>query len=269
VEGAPAHAEAPPETQEERGRSLRKAATITSSVGAAHALLFLLAFWLLSDVPGAEASNEEIAEYYSDASSRRIALVGLYVMPFAAIAFVWFIVSLRMWIDASARRGRSILLSNIQLVSGILYVALFCASAAASSVMAASVEFAEGTIDPVVARQFPLYGTALSFVFAFRMAAMFVFATSSMGLASGILPRWFAWSGYAVGLFLLLSASFEAWFALVLPLWLLALSVLLLRGARRIDPELRVAVHHRPAPVVVWRGPSGAQGGPERAQHRL
>jgi hypothetical protein len=26
-------------------------------------------------------------------------LVGLYVMPFAGIAFLWFIVSLRMWIS--------------------------------------------------------------------------------------------------------------------------------------------------------------------------
>jgi hypothetical protein len=56
------------------------------------------------------------------------------------------------------------------------------------------------------------------FVFSFRMAAMFVFTTSAIGRASGILPRPFVWSGYAVGLFLLLSAGFEGWFALAFPL---------------------------------------------------
>ena len=85
------------------------------------------------------------------------------------------------------------------------------------------------------------------FVFAFRMAAMFVFTTSAILLRAGILPRWFAWSGYAVATFLLLSASFEQWFVLVFPVWLLVLSVLLLRTARRIDPEVRLPpVRHGP-----------------------
>jgi hypothetical protein len=66
------------------------------------------------------------------------------------------------------------------------------------------------------------------------------FTTSAIGLRAGILPRWFVWSGYVVATFLLLSASFERWFVLVFPLWLLALSALLLRTARTIDPELRL-----------------------------
>jgi hypothetical protein len=80
----------------------------------------------------------------------------------------------------------------------------------------------------------------LLFVFTFRMAAMFVFTTSTIGRTSGILPRPFVWSGYAVGLFLLLSAGFEAWFALVFPVWMLALTGILLVHARRIPPELRL-----------------------------
>ena len=48
-------------------------------------------------------------------------LAGLYLMPFAAIAFIWFIVALRMWM---ARHGRPehALFSNVQLVSGIAFV---------------------------------------------------------------------------------------------------------------------------------------------------
>jgi hypothetical protein len=231
-----------PESAEERGRSLRTAATITAVVGALHALLFLLSWLLVSDAPGATATTAELTDYYASGSSRRVVLVGLYLMPFAGIAFVWFVVALRMWEEGSAHR-RSVLQSNLQLVSGTIYIALFFVAAASSSVVAASIEFADGELDPATARQFPVFGSTVLFVFAFRMAAMFVFTTSAIGLRAGILPRWFAWGGYLVGAFLLLSASFERWFVLVFPVWLFVLSALLLRVARQIDPELRLPRH--------------------------
>ena len=162
------------------------------------------------------------------------------------MAFIWFLVALRMWVDSSTHRV-SVLLSNIQLVAGIVYVTLLFAGLAASSVVAASVEFADSEINPVAARHFPQYGDTLLFVFSLRMAAMFVFTTSAIGRAAGILPRPFVWSGYAVGLFLLLSAGFEAWFALVFPLWLLALTGILLFRARRIPPDLRLPAGGPPA----------------------
>jgi hypothetical protein len=232
-----------------RERSLRKSATLTAAVGAIHALLFLLVTWLLSDVPGATASTAEITEFYNSAQSRRVVLVGLYVMPLAGIAFIWFIVALRMWVEGAAERV-NILLSNIQLVSGILYVALFFASAASTSVLSASVEFADGEIDSVVAHQFPVFGNTLMLVFALRMAAMFVLTTSTICRSSDVVPRWFAWSGYLVGVFLLLSASFQPWFALVFPIWLLVLSVILLQRARRIPGDLVLERADRPARVV-------------------
>lgn len=243
----------PPETAEERGRSLRTAATITAAVGALHAVLFLAAWLLLSDAPNADATNAEIADYYGSPASRRVLLVGLYLMPFAGIAFVWFTVALRMWEEGTAHR-RSVLQSNLQLVAGILYTSLFFIASGASSVLATSVQFADGDIDPVAARQFPVFGSTIFFVFAFRMAAMFVFTTSAIGLRAGILPRWFAWSGYVVATFLLLSASFERWFVLIFPLWLIVLSALLLRTARKIDPELRLP-RGRHEPLLVRQPP--------------
>jgi hypothetical protein len=223
----------------ERARTLRKAAFLTAGVGVVHAVLFLVAFWLLSDLPGPNASNEEIEAFYSSDSSRRPVVVGLYLMPFAAIAFVWFIVAVRMWISGQVRR-ENVLLSNVQLVAGILYVALFCGGAAASSVLAASVEFSDGPIDPVVAHQFPQFGSALLFVFAVRMAAMFVFTTTNITKAAGLLPRWFVWAGYLVGAFLLLSATFNSTLVLVFPIWLLVLCAILLTRARRIPADIMV-----------------------------
>jgi hypothetical protein len=229
----------------EHGPSVRRVATLTACVGAIHALLFLLSYWLVSDVPGANASDAEIIEFYESDARWRIILAGLYVGPFAGMAFIWFLVALRMWVDGSAHRV-NVLLSNIQLVAGIVYVALLFAGLAASSVVAASAEFADAEINTVAARHFPQYGDTMLFVFSFRMAAMFVFTTSAIGRTAGILPRPFVWSGYAVGLFLLLSAGFEAWFALVFPVWLLALTGILLLRARRIPPELRLPTRRPP-----------------------
>ena len=237
----------------EGGRSVRHVMTLTACVGGIHAALFLLTYWLVSDLPGVNASDAQITAFYESDQRWRIILAGLYVGPFAGMAFIWFLVALRMWVDISARRV-NLLLSNIQLVAGIVYVALFFAGLAASSVLAASAEFADAKIDPDTARQFPQYGDTLLFVFSFRMAAMFVFTTSAIGRASGILPRAFVWSGYAVGLFLLLSAGFEGWFALVFPLWLLALTGILFIRARRIPPELRLPAH---TPLIAGGQPPG------------
>jgi hypothetical protein len=171
-------------------------------------------------------------------------LVGLYIMPLAGIAFAWFTVALRTWIIRSRVR-RNILLSDVQLVSGVLFVALFFASAGTYSGTAASVEFNGADVDVGIARQLPLYGSTLMFVFAIRTAAMFVFATSNIARAAALLPRWFTLAGFVVGVFMLLSASFTPVLVLVFLVWMLTLCVLLfLRIPERLripaDPRLAV-----------------------------
>jgi hypothetical protein len=214
-------------------RSLRQAATRTALAGIVHSVLFLLSFYLLSTVPGAQSPNEEVVEFYASGDQRRVVLVGLYLMPFAGVAFMWFIVSLRTWIGATGAR-EEVLLSNMQLVSGIVFTTLFFAAAAATSITAASVQYVDAGIDPVVARQFPLYGRALLLVFAIRMAAIFVITTTSIGRATRLLPTWFVVTGYALGAVLLLSVSFSRLLVLAFPAWVFVLSLLLLHRARQL-----------------------------------
>jgi hypothetical protein len=75
-----------------------------------------------------------------------------------------------------------------------------------------------------------------------RMAAMFVFTTSAIGRSARILPRWFAWVGFAVGLFLLLSATFTPLLVLVFPAWVLVLCLILMETARQIPRDARLPV---------------------------
>ncbi len=191
----------------------------------------------MSRVP--EATDQEIADFYSSPAGSLPSVVGLYVMPFAAIAFMWFTVALRMWEAFSVRR-ENLLFSNLQLVSGILYVAMLAVGAAAQGVLAASATFSNEPIDPALARQFPQYGSTILVVFAIRMAAIFVFTTSSIGRTSGVLPAWFVYIGYAAGVFMLLSATLHPALALMFPTWLLALSAIMLVKARAIPREARI-----------------------------
>ena len=216
------------------GRSPRRSARLTAWLGIAQAILLLASAWLLSLIPGPTASDEEFVEFYASDNRRLVVLLGIYLMPFAAIAFLWFAVALRVWVAQTSTRPQDALLSNVQLVSAILFVALFLSSAAASTVLAVTVELADTPIEPTTARQFPQFGTALLLIFAMRMAAMFIFTTSGLARVHAGLPRWFVWSGYLVGLFLLLSFSLNPILVLVFPVWVLALSVILLLKSHRL-----------------------------------
>ena len=231
-----------------RGRSLRRAAYLTIGLGIAFSLLYFLSYYLLQQTPGPEATDAAIVAFYSAGGQRRVVLIGLYVMPFAGIAYLWFITALRLWIAHSAQRI-SPLLSNVQLVSGIIFIGLLFTAAAASAATAASMEFAQGVVDPMFARQLPLLSSTILLVFAMRMAAMFVFTTSNIGRATKLLPRWFVHLGFAVGLFLLLSATFNQLLALVFPLWILGLCAIMWLRARAISDEATLPAAAGGAPL--------------------
>ncbi len=220
----------------EGGPSLRRAARLTALAGGVYAVLFLLLFWLVTRTPGANASDANLVAFYAGAEDRRPILVGLYLMPFAGIAFLWFADALRVWNRGFGRR-ENLLTSNMQLFAGILYVGLFFVTAAAITVTAASVEFASGPVDPLLARLFPEYGRTLFYFFALRMAAVFVFTTSSIHLAAGILPKWLGQIGFVVGVVLLLTPTFSDWLALVFPAWVLALSASVLMAAGQLPAD--------------------------------
>ena len=220
---------------EQHGRSLRLAAILTAVAGAAHAILFVLSFWLVSDIPRSSASDQAIIDYYDSGSQRLVSIVGLYVMPFSAIAFMWFTVSLRAW-AAGVQRRENILLANMQLVSGIVYITLVLIGSAAISVTATAAQFTDGPIDPDLARLFPGYGRTVIAVLGLRIAAVFVVTTSNIGRSAGILPKWFVYAGFVIAIFMLLSASLTRFLMLVFPLWLLLLSTILLIEALRISP---------------------------------
>jgi hypothetical protein len=238
---------AAPAAPEEHRRSLRRAALLTAAMGIAFSVLFVASVLLITRVPNARASDEDIRAFYTGGGSPALATAaGLYVLPFSGIAFLWFSVALRMWAAASGRT-QGFLQSNLQLVSGIAFVILMFVAAASFAVVATAVQYTGGALDPAAARDFPIFGSSIVLFFAMRMAAMFVFTTSSIGRGARILPTWFVVAGFIVGLFLLFSATFTPLLILAFPAWVLVLSLILLRIAWRIPADLLVP---KPGEVV-------------------
>ncbi|MEZ4530486.1 MAG: hypothetical protein R2855_05580 [Thermomicrobiales bacterium] len=214
----------------------RRAAILTGAVGALFAILFLTSLWLLSQAPRPGSDAQSFIDFYNSSERRKIVLVGLYVLPFSAIAFIWFLAALRQWVAQSHRRG-SQLVGTVQLLSGVGFIILALASAAASTMPAALAELSDQAIDPEMARDFPLYGNALLLVFGVRLSAMFVMTTTNIGRASGYMPKWFAYIGYVVAAVLFLSYSLTVWLAVVFPLWVLGLGLLIIFLAYESSPE--------------------------------
>lgn len=205
---------------------LRGAARFTTIAGATYSVLFLISFWLMLDVPRTGASQSEIQSFYASDKVNLVSLVSIYLLPFAGIAFLWFIVSVRMWIGLRATRPLNMLVSNVQMVAGIIFLALLFSSAAALSMGPVTVDLVNGNEVPAVAVEFSVFGGSLFFVFAIRMGAMFVFTTTTLCRSAAIIPKWFVWVSLAVGVIMLLSFSFNRGMILVFPLWVLALCIL-------------------------------------------
>ncbi len=141
-------------------------------------------------------------------------------MPFAGIAFLWFIGVVRDRIGAREDR----FFATVFLGSGLLFVAmLFVASAVTAGLLAG----AEGRLGaPSDVSGFSRrIGAVVLHTYAMRMAAVFTISTATIGLRTGFIPPWLGFSGYAIALVLLLVIGVTPWVELLFPLWILLLSL--------------------------------------------
>jgi hypothetical protein len=167
----------------------------------------------------------------SDQSGPNTAVMvgGLYLAPFAGIMFLWFVAVIRDQIGEREDR----FFATVFFGSGLLFVALLFTTAAVVSTPATLVEFLGGaqlsTEGQAILRAL---GYTLLFAMATRAAAVFMVATATIGIRSGVFPRWFALVGVLLGVVLLVAVSFVDWFILVLPAWVAVVSLFILRRER-------------------------------------
>lgn len=159
-------------------------------------------------------------------TGRRSALrTALELLPFAGIAFLWFMGALREQAGESEDR----FVSTVFLGSGLVFVAtLFGAAAAAGTALEESRQGSPFGRD---------FAYALLTTYAMRMAAVFIITTSTIGSRRGALPRPLVALGYLAGLTLLVVGSDVPWSELVFPAWALLLSLNILWGRHPVGPR--------------------------------
>ena len=144
------------------------------------------------------------------------------LVPFTGIAFLWYMAVLR-----PRRPARGSIFCDSVSGSGLLFVAMLFA--AVSIVKGLLDTFASG-----LSNQNEVYrlGRGMAYTlmntFGTKMAAVFMFVTSTIGLRTGVLARWLSFVGFAPGLVLLFVITEFAWIALVFPLWVLLVSAYIL-----------------------------------------
>ena len=198
--------------------------------GLVFSVLFIVAVLLLRLRPPSGSSTQQIANFYLNDQRGLVALVGLYVVPFAGIAFLWFVAAIRSHLGAQEDR----FFGTVMLGSGILFVAMLFAASAAGGALVAGVKFLDQpppSADAVVLAR--AIGFAFLFVFGVRVAAVFMLVASTIGLRTGFLPRWLVVTGYVCGLVFLFTVTYVEVLALLLPAWVAAVSVVILRAGSR------------------------------------
>jgi hypothetical protein len=189
--------------------------------GIVFSILFIISLVLIRiSVP---SSPQDAGTWLS--RDRKTVGLALHLLPFAGIAFLWFIGVLRDRIGAYEDR----FFATVFLGSGLLFLTMLFASAA----VAGGIMMAYG-MSPGKLMESGIYtfGRTVAYlimnVYASKMAGVFMISTCTLSIRIGIFPRWMAFLGYALALLLLLSIGYFQWVLLVFPLWVLLVSCYIL-----------------------------------------
>lgn len=208
------------------GTRLARAAGVA---GLVFAVLFTIALALLRT--GAPPADPVAFGAWWVESRDKIAL-GTYLLPFAGMAFIWFVAAVRRRIG----HGEGLFFATVFIGSALVFVStLFATGAAIGSVLAAS-----ETLDPVQIQVVAVLSHALAYAlffgFTVKMAAMFMLIVGSIGRTAGALPRWLVLLTLGLGLVVLIGNTFWELVALAFPAWVAVVSVLLIRVAGEESP---------------------------------
>jgi hypothetical protein len=184
--------------------------------GIAFSVLLTTAFVLIRiAVPSDPA---DAGQWLTEGGKRNAVVLALNLLPFAGIAFLWFIGVVRDRIGDAEDR----FFATVFLGSGLLFIAMLFATGAIAGglVVAAGDEpslgvwtFGRRTIN------------TLFTVYAIRMAAVFTISTTTIAARLRLAPRWLTIFGFGTGVLLLVTAGTAPWVELVFPTWVFVFSV--------------------------------------------
>jgi hypothetical protein len=194
--------------------------------GIVFSVLFVAAFSMLRiSVP---SDPTEPGEWLN--TSSRLVGFALNLLPFAGIAFLWFVGALRDRLGPLEDR----FFATVFLGSSLLFLAmLFIVAAVVGAII---LTFAADSQAAASAPTFHLARTLtynLVNIYLIKMAAVFMVSTSTVITYTGIAPRWVAYLGFVLALLLLFGSSYLSWVFVAFPFWVFLISICLLSDAYR------------------------------------
>jgi len=201
--------------------------------GIIFAVLFTISIALMRLAIPEELSGSNTAAWLQgNTTSLTLALT---LVPFAGIAFLWFMGVVRDRLGKMEDQFFSTVFSG----SGLLFLAMMFASAAIAGGILSSYAIEPNTL---AKSGVLLFGRAVMYtitkVYAVRMAGVFMIALATLWMRTGVMPRVYVFLSYALALVLLVSSDFTSWLILVFPAWVFVISVFILIESLRGDlPE--------------------------------
>jgi len=182
----------------------------------------LLAVFLLLRIAVPPVPQEPGA--WLSGSSSSVALA-VNLVPFAGIAFLWFIGVLR---DRLGQREDRFF-STVFFGSGLLFLGmLFTAAALVGGLLTAFAAEPGQLIDSATYHFARAAVYNIVNIYMTKMTGVFMITTSTMAIYTGFAPRWLAILGYVLALLVLFGSYQLAWSFVVFPLWVFITSTYIL-----------------------------------------
>ena len=178
-------------------RSRLKTPKAAAIAGIAFSVLLITIFWLLRRSVPADPLDPGM---WLATESKTVALA-LNLVPFAGVAFLWFIGVLRDRLGEQEDR----FFATVFLGSALLFLAMLFAAAAITGavILVASSADPNEMINSPTFRYARATGYIFMNVYAIKMAAVFMISTSTVVIYTDIAPRWIAILGYVLACVLL------------------------------------------------------------------
>lgn len=189
--------------------------------GIIFALLYSAGYILIQiSIPAISTDTGDLLENQVEMIS-----LGLSFLPFAGIAFLWFLGVIRDRLGHLEDQ----FFSTLFFGSGLLYLGLTFASAAIAGGM-----LTVYALDPdlLISSEGYVLSRAISnritTVYTIRMAGMFMFVLGTIWVRTQVMPRWLALITYTLAAVLLISIGFTHWVTMIFPMWVFLISVYIL-----------------------------------------
>ena len=149
--------------------------------------------------------------------------LAMHLVPFAGVAFLWFMGVLR---DRLGEREDQFF-STVFLGSGFLLLAMLFSAAAVLGAIIIAFHASHETLEHSATFHF---GRGLAYgminIYLLKTASAFMITTSTIALYTHLTPRWLAIGGYVIAVVLLI--DYLGWSLMVFPFWILLISLSIL-----------------------------------------